>query len=196
MKKFFVFSFIAVFMLFGLSQLSYAIPTGSARVKLVVVESGLHVVIEKWGPDFLVQTNANNIFDNTAGNTYGFKVLNTGTETFTIMMSITNDGGATLVTDGNPGAKLTGADEIRIAAVFCEWDTTLVVGNFGPEDVLSSSLISASTNTGVLHYPGFDWAIGTNVPPGGTTRPMAFSVDMGSASFGTSYEMDFYVEVK
>lgn len=195
MKKFFVFSLITVFMLFGLSQICLAIPTGSAKVKLVVVEPGLNVFVEKWGPSFTIQTNANSIFDNTTGNPYGFKIENIGTETYTIMMSITNSGGATLVTSGNPGNALSSSNEIRIAAVFSEWDTTLTVSDFGSEDVLSGSLISANTNTGVLHYPGFDWAIGTNVYPGDTT-PVVFSIDMGIASMGTSYEMDFYVEVK
>lgn len=195
MKKFIVLSLIAVFMLFGLSQISYAGLTGSTKVKLVVVAAGLNVFVEKWGPDFLVQSNANAIFDNTTGNPYGFKIENQGSEIFTIMMSITNSGGATLVTTGNPGTLPLGADEVRIAAVGCEWDTPLAVSDFGSEDVLSGSLISANADTGVLHYTGFVWASGTNVNPG-DTRPMAFSIDMGSASLGTSYEMDFYVEVK
>lgn len=196
MKRVFSLFVIAAFIVAGFVSMATAAETGSAKIRLLVMQAGLNVLVECWDTDGFVLGAGNTILDNTTAQQASTKIQNVGTVTFNISMSITNTGGATLVTTGNPGDAIVGTG-IRMAAVFIEWDKTLAISDFAANDILTTSLKAASdpTTGGNFHYVNPSWGIGLNVGPN-NERPLGFSIDVGDGiATGTSYDLYLYADV-
>lgn len=209
MKKFFVFLLIASVAFLGLTQISSAADKGSGTIKILVVAEGLNVLVDPMNPSYAVKTNLQNIFafHASGGTNYykGVKIQNIGDVPFTISLQITNDGGANIITSGDPGTVLPAKNDIRIAGLFVEWSSVIPGGtDFADEDVIPTTAPKAATRANpypglgidedVFGYTGSGWGSGVGVEPTGE-RPLALSIDMGPADLGESFPVILYVEV-
>lgn len=202
MRKIFVLLCVLCLFFAIINNGSAAITTGSGIIQLTVVGAGLNVSVTYNNASYAynIIQSGNAIYAGT-NNGPNFLVNNIGSVPFQIGMSISNTGGAKLVTTGTPGTPITtGASNLRVAAVCCEWGYSLPLSKFTALDVLpfGTTPIWASGNQfgkGPLVYSNYSWANASNVAIN-NNRPFAFSIDAGPIPLGTKYNLTVYVQVR
>lgn len=102
-----------------------------------------------WGPMLSAASNTT-----VADNDHRMIFKNTGTTRQNWAVQVATFPGWSYVTDGNPGAVMTVADQVRLSAVFAQYGLSYTVSDFNTADIISNTIKwSSSTALAVDGQP-------------------------------------------